>query len=158
MCSQYHTFSGPLLEDWDIISPKDVISTDLLLVEKRSLAAAALPFTQSIISQVGLQGVELLAYIFIGWYLQDLIMQMGWPAFLWVSFNIALLYSCESTVFICTRCWLFSLKILAAWNLDIYQPALNNQRKAAQGPHLLGRCSARRPDNSILCSTLCPME
>lgn len=44
---------SPLLEDWDIISPKDVISTDLLLVEKRSLAAAALPFTQSIISQVG---------------------------------------------------------------------------------------------------------
>lgn len=75
MCSQYHTLSGPLLEDWDIISPKDVISTDLLLVEKRSLAAAALPFTQSIISQVGLQGVELPTYIFIGWYLQDLIMQ-----------------------------------------------------------------------------------
>ncbi|XP_028923031.1 TBC1 domain family member 25 isoform X1 [Ornithorhynchus anatinus] len=44
---------SPLLEDWDIISPKDVISTDLLLVEKRSLTAAALPFTQSIISQVG---------------------------------------------------------------------------------------------------------
>uniref|UniRef100_A0A8C0HCV0 TBC1 domain family member 25 n=1 Tax=Chelonoidis abingdonii TaxID=106734 RepID=A0A8C0HCV0_CHEAB len=44
---------SPLLEDWDIISPKDVISTDLLLVEKRSLAAAALPFTQTIISQVG---------------------------------------------------------------------------------------------------------
>nr|XP_020653310.1 TBC1 domain family member 25 isoform X1 [Pogona vitticeps] len=44
---------SPLLEDWDIISPKDVISTDLLLVERRSLAAAALPFTQSIISQVG---------------------------------------------------------------------------------------------------------
>ncbi|XP_053149497.1 TBC1 domain family member 25 isoform X1 [Hemicordylus capensis] len=44
---------SPLLEDWDIISPKDVISTDLLLVEKRSLAATALPFTQSIISQVG---------------------------------------------------------------------------------------------------------
>lgn len=82
MCSQYHTLSGPLLEDWDIISPKDVISTDLLLVEKRSLAAAALPFTQSIISQVSFQGVELLAYIFIGRYLQDLIMQMQWPAFL----------------------------------------------------------------------------
>nr|XP_056713081.1 TBC1 domain family member 25 [Euleptes europaea] len=44
---------SPLLEDWDIISPKDVISTDQLLVEKRSLAAAALPFTQSILSQVG---------------------------------------------------------------------------------------------------------
>ncbi|KAJ1095590.1 hypothetical protein NDU88_000749 [Pleurodeles waltl] len=44
---------SPLLEDWDIISPKDVIGTDLLSVERRSLAAAALPFTQSIISQVG---------------------------------------------------------------------------------------------------------
>ncbi|XP_029466734.1 TBC1 domain family member 25 [Rhinatrema bivittatum] len=44
---------SPLLEDWDIISPKDVITSDLLLVERRSLAAAALPFTQSIISQVG---------------------------------------------------------------------------------------------------------
>ncbi|XP_027697026.1 TBC1 domain family member 25 isoform X4 [Vombatus ursinus] len=44
---------GPLLEDWDIISPKDVIGTDLLPVEKRSLTAVALPFTQSIISQVG---------------------------------------------------------------------------------------------------------
>nr|XP_033807803.1 TBC1 domain family member 25 [Geotrypetes seraphini] len=44
---------SPLLEDWDIISPKDVIASDLLLVERRSLAAAALPFTQSIMSQVG---------------------------------------------------------------------------------------------------------
>ncbi|XP_043829659.1 TBC1 domain family member 25 isoform X2 [Dromiciops gliroides] len=44
---------SPLLEDWDIISPKDVIGTDLLPVEKRSLTAVALPFTQSIISQVG---------------------------------------------------------------------------------------------------------
>ncbi|XP_043935253.1 TBC1 domain family member 25 [Protopterus annectens] len=44
---------SPLLEDWDIISPKDVIGTDLLPLERRSLTAAALPFTQSIISQVG---------------------------------------------------------------------------------------------------------
>nr|XP_006006266.1 PREDICTED: TBC1 domain family member 25 [Latimeria chalumnae] len=44
---------SPLLEDWDIISPKDVIGSDLLPVERRSLAATALPFTQSIISQVG---------------------------------------------------------------------------------------------------------
>ncbi|XP_007507734.1 TBC1 domain family member 25 isoform X1 [Monodelphis domestica] len=44
---------SPLLEDWDIISPKDVIGTDLLPVEKRSLTAVALPFTQSILSQVG---------------------------------------------------------------------------------------------------------
>ena len=44
---------GPLLEDWDIISPKDVIGSDVLLAEKRSsLTTAALPFTQSIISQV----------------------------------------------------------------------------------------------------------
>lgn len=45
--------SGPLLEDWDIISPKDVIGSDILLAEKRSsLTTAALPFTQSILSQV----------------------------------------------------------------------------------------------------------
>eukprot|EP00069_Balaena_mysticetus_P012700 bmy_21808T0 len=45
---------GPLLEDWDIISPKDVIGSDVLLAEKRSsLTTAALPFTQSILSQVG---------------------------------------------------------------------------------------------------------
>nr|XP_015196725.1 PREDICTED: TBC1 domain family member 25 isoform X1 [Lepisosteus oculatus] len=44
---------SPLLEDWDIISPKDVISSDLIPGERRSLAAAALPFTQSLISQVG---------------------------------------------------------------------------------------------------------
>ncbi|KAM4696842.1 TBC1 domain family member 25 [Rhinophrynus dorsalis] len=43
---------SPLLEDWDIISPKDVIGTDLFLVDKRALASA-LPFTQSILSQVG---------------------------------------------------------------------------------------------------------
>ncbi|XP_033858514.3 TBC1 domain family member 25-like [Acipenser ruthenus] len=44
---------SPLLEDWDIISPKDVIGTDLLPGERKSLAAAALPFTQSLLSQVG---------------------------------------------------------------------------------------------------------
>nr|XP_023675051.1 TBC1 domain family member 25 isoform X3 [Paramormyrops kingsleyae] len=44
---------SPLLEDWDIISPKDVIGSDLLPAERRSLAAAALPFTQSLLSQVG---------------------------------------------------------------------------------------------------------
>ncbi|XP_075041670.1 TBC1 domain family member 25 isoform X2 [Mixophyes fleayi] len=43
---------SPLLEDWDIISPKDVIGTDLFLVDKRTLTAA-LPFTQSLLSQVG---------------------------------------------------------------------------------------------------------
>ncbi|XP_053329100.1 TBC1 domain family member 25 [Spea bombifrons] len=43
---------SPLLEDWDIISPKDVIGTDLFLVDKRTLSSA-LPFTQSILSQVG---------------------------------------------------------------------------------------------------------
>jgi hypothetical protein len=44
---------GPLLEDWDIISPKDVIGSDVLLTEKRSsLTTVALPFTQSILSQV----------------------------------------------------------------------------------------------------------
>ncbi|EHB16775.1 TBC1 domain family member 25 [Heterocephalus glaber] len=45
---------SPLLEDWDIISPKDVIGSDVLLAEKRSsLTTAALPSTQSIFSQVG---------------------------------------------------------------------------------------------------------
>ncbi|XP_059359686.1 TBC1 domain family member 25-like isoform X1 [Carassius carassius] len=44
---------SPVLEDWDIISPKDVIGSDQLLGEKRSLASAALPFTQSLLSQVG---------------------------------------------------------------------------------------------------------
>ena len=42
--------TGPVLEDWDIISPKDVIGSEV--GEKRSLAAAALPFTQSLLSQV----------------------------------------------------------------------------------------------------------
>lgn len=44
---------SPVLEDWDIISPKDVIGSDQLQGEKRSLASAALPFTQSLLSQVG---------------------------------------------------------------------------------------------------------
>lgn len=44
---------SPVLEDWDIISPKDVIGSDQLAGEKRSLAAAALPFTQSLLSQMG---------------------------------------------------------------------------------------------------------
>ncbi|XP_030640317.1 TBC1 domain family member 25 [Chanos chanos] len=43
---------SPVLEDWDIISPKDVIGSDQLQGEKKSLAAAALPFTQSLLSQV----------------------------------------------------------------------------------------------------------
>lgn len=53
---------GPLLEDWDIISPKDVIGSDVLLAEKRSsLTTAALPFTQSILTQVfsGTLGTQL---------------------------------------------------------------------------------------------------
>lgn len=41
------------MEDWDIISPKDVIGSELLLAERtKSLASAALPFTQSLLSQV----------------------------------------------------------------------------------------------------------
>ncbi|KAJ8377459.1 hypothetical protein AAFF_G00260170 [Aldrovandia affinis] len=44
---------SPLLEGWDIISPKDVIGSDLLPGERRGLATAALPFTQSLLSQVG---------------------------------------------------------------------------------------------------------
>ncbi|KAM3618027.1 uncharacterized protein V6R79_014276 [Siganus canaliculatus] len=42
------------MEDWDIISPKDVIGSEQLLAERtRSLASAALPFTQSLLFQVG---------------------------------------------------------------------------------------------------------
>lgn len=56
MIIQSSTFSsnvGPVMEDWDIISPKDVIGSEQLLVERtRSLASAALPFTQSLLSQV----------------------------------------------------------------------------------------------------------
>ncbi|XP_027868558.1 TBC1 domain family member 25 [Xiphophorus couchianus] len=45
---------SPVMEDWDIISPKDVIGSELLLGERtRSLASAALPFTQTLLSQVG---------------------------------------------------------------------------------------------------------
>ncbi|KAJ8370144.1 hypothetical protein SKAU_G00101720 [Synaphobranchus kaupii] len=44
---------SPLLEGWDIISSKDVIGSDLLPGERRGLATAALPFTQSLLSQVG---------------------------------------------------------------------------------------------------------
>jgi len=41
------------MEDWDIISPKDVIGSEQLLAERtRSLANAALPFTQSLLCQV----------------------------------------------------------------------------------------------------------
>jgi hypothetical protein len=40
------------MEDWDIISPKEVICSDQLPGDRRSLAAAALPFTQSLLSQV----------------------------------------------------------------------------------------------------------
>uniref|UniRef100_UPI003AABF4DC TBC1 domain family member 25 isoform X1 n=1 Tax=Centroberyx gerrardi TaxID=166262 RepID=UPI003AABF4DC len=44
---------SPVMEDWDIISPKDVIGSEQLPGEKtRSLASAALPFTQSLLSQV----------------------------------------------------------------------------------------------------------
>ncbi|XP_041859004.1 TBC1 domain family member 25 [Melanotaenia boesemani] len=45
---------SPVMEDWDIISPKDVIGSEQLLAERtKSLASAALPFTQSLLSQVG---------------------------------------------------------------------------------------------------------
>ncbi|XP_068602739.1 TBC1 domain family member 25 [Brachionichthys hirsutus] len=45
---------SPVMEDWDIISPKDVIGSEQLLVERtKSLASAALPFTQSLMSQMG---------------------------------------------------------------------------------------------------------
>ncbi|XP_035596943.1 TBC1 domain family member 25-like isoform X1 [Oncorhynchus keta] len=43
---------SPVMEDWDIISPKDVIGSDQLPGDRRSLAAAALPFTQSLLSQM----------------------------------------------------------------------------------------------------------
>ncbi|XP_064813028.1 TBC1 domain family member 25-like isoform X1 [Oncorhynchus masou masou] len=43
---------SPVMEDWDIISPKEVICSDQLPGDRRSLAAAALPFTQSLLSQV----------------------------------------------------------------------------------------------------------
>lgn len=43
------------MEDWDIISPKDVIGLEQLLPERtRTLASAALPLTQSLLTQVQL--------------------------------------------------------------------------------------------------------
>lgn len=57
---------GPVMEDWDIISPKDVIGSEQLFVERtRSLASAALPFTQSIMSQVPSPFLILLHLFFI---------------------------------------------------------------------------------------------
>ncbi|XP_028309669.1 TBC1 domain family member 25 [Gouania willdenowi] len=45
---------SPVLEEWDIISPKDVIGSEQLFADRtRSLASAALPFTQTLLSQVG---------------------------------------------------------------------------------------------------------
>ncbi|KAK7884486.1 hypothetical protein WMY93_027609 [Mugilogobius chulae] len=45
---------SPVMEDWDIISPKDVMTSEQLFADRtRSLASAALPFTQSLLSQVG---------------------------------------------------------------------------------------------------------
>lgn len=43
--------AGPLLEDWDIISPREVAAVEPL-PERRSLLAAALPFTQALLAQV----------------------------------------------------------------------------------------------------------
>ncbi|XP_058684757.1 TBC1 domain family member 25-like [Poecile atricapillus] len=43
---------SPLLEDWDIISPREVAAAEPL-PERRSLLAAALPFTQALLAQVG---------------------------------------------------------------------------------------------------------
>ncbi|KAM4643679.1 TBC1 domain family member 25 isoform 2-T2 [Amazona ochrocephala] len=43
---------SPLLEDWDIISPREVAAVEPL-PERRSLLAAALPFTQALLAQVG---------------------------------------------------------------------------------------------------------
>lgn len=49
------------MEDWDIISPKDVIGSEQLLAERtRSLASAALPFTQSLLSQVSFHSITFL--------------------------------------------------------------------------------------------------
>lgn len=51
--STFCSTAGPVMEDWDIISPKDVIGSEQLLTERtRSLASAALPFTQTLLSQV----------------------------------------------------------------------------------------------------------
>lgn len=43
--------AGPLLEDWDIISPREVAAAEPL-PERRSLLATALPFTQALLAQV----------------------------------------------------------------------------------------------------------
>ncbi|XP_072776476.1 TBC1 domain family member 25 [Taeniopygia guttata] len=43
---------SPLLEDWDIISPREVAAVEPV-PERRSLLAAALPFTQALLAQVG---------------------------------------------------------------------------------------------------------
>ncbi|KAM6307730.1 uncharacterized protein O3Q21_012574 isoform 2-T2 [Podargus strigoides] len=43
---------SPLLEDWDIISPREVAAAEPL-PERRSILAAALPFTQAVLAQVG---------------------------------------------------------------------------------------------------------
>ncbi|NXF00114.1 TBC25 protein, partial [Menura novaehollandiae] len=42
---------SPLLEDWDIISPREVAAVEPV-PERRSLLAAALPFTQALLAQV----------------------------------------------------------------------------------------------------------
>lgn len=46
---------GPLLEDWDIISPREVAAAEPV-PERRSLLAAALPFTQALLAQVSTPG------------------------------------------------------------------------------------------------------
>lgn len=46
---------GPLLEDWDIISPREVAAAEPV-PERRSLLAAALPFTQALLAQVSAPG------------------------------------------------------------------------------------------------------
>ncbi|XP_039582576.1 TBC1 domain family member 25 [Passer montanus] len=46
---------SPLLEDWDIISPREVAAAEPL-PERRSLLAAALPFTQALLAQVSTPG------------------------------------------------------------------------------------------------------
>jgi len=49
--------AGPLLEDWDIISPREVAAAEPL-PERRSLLAAALPFTQALLAQVSGTGAS----------------------------------------------------------------------------------------------------
>ncbi|XP_068780180.1 TBC1 domain family member 25 [Struthio camelus] len=44
---------SPLLEDWDIISPREAAGAEPPGPERRSLLAAALPFTQALLAQVG---------------------------------------------------------------------------------------------------------